>query len=420
MTGQHIQKLLKATASSDHQKLLDSRKAWRAGFDALDELHQTLNETALEVERGFADGVASDDQGTAARGRKAFETLRDDVVAPRRDQMEAAAVVLLTAAQKLNAAELARADMPDSPPGDAPQRPSTFGTEDEADVIRAQRIYNNQVTAHNSAVTAYGDADEKARRKLEDLDAAYVEASEVLAKIHGEPVYPEDLPPPGEPGPGGFPVGPSGQGRPTGPVPVSHPGPTVHIPGFVPGENTGPEQVTPGPVGGTLTNPGPTGPGPTGPGPTTGTGPGSTGGGPGINPAAIGGGLAAGVFGGPGLVKAVRGALSGRGVFGPSPGAIGSSSRTSGAGTLGRSGGAAPGSPVGRNAGRGGGAGGAGGRPGTGTAGGRGRGGGRGVAGAGAGGRGSKGRDEEGRERDLFDDGSDWIDDEGAGPDVLG
>ncbi|MCX6400876.1 MAG: hypothetical protein NTX33_13230 [Propionibacteriales bacterium] len=408
MTGQHIQKLLKATALSDHQKLLDSRKAWLAGFDALDDLHATLDLAAVEVERGFADGVATDEQGTAARGRKAFETLRDDVVAPRRDQMKSAGEVLLTAAQKLNSAELARADMPDSPPGDAPQRPSSYGTEDEFDAIRAQRIYDNQVKTHHSAVTAYGDADEKARKKLEDLDIAYVEASQVLAKIHGEPVYPEDLPPPGEPGPGGFPVGPGGTGHPTTPLPVQHPTPTVHVPGFEPGEDTGSEHVTPGPVGGTLTNPGPA------------NGTGSTGGGGlGINPA-IGGGLAAGVFGGPGLVKAVRGALAGRGVFGPTPGAIGSTARTGGASTLGRSGGATPGSPVSRSGGRGGGGGAGGGRPGPGTAGGRGRGGGRGTPGTGAGGRGRKGRDEEGRERDLFDDGSDWIDDEGAGPDVLG
>ena len=113
---------------------------------------------------------------------------------------------------------------------------------------------------------------------------------------------------------------------------------------------------------------------------------------------------------------------------------IGSTGRIGTSGALGRGGAIAPGSPVTRTgasgaAGRG--AAGRGiagtgspvGRGGRGTAGakGAGRGGRAGVGGIGTG-RGAGKKDEEKKQtpRDLFDDGEDWIDDEGAAPNVLG
>lgn len=414
MTGQHIANLRRATSSSASEKLQDSADAWLGDAVILENMAQILSTTAAKVKKGFSDGKQGAADGTAETGSAVFLRVSSEV-ADRGQQMRDASVALRTSGRALKSAELM--ELPD-PPAPLPERPSTYGTEDDIDAIRAQRSYDATVTRHNADASAFADADEKARVKLQKLDEAYVEASAVLARIHGEPVYPEDLPPGGGPGPGGFPVGPSGGGpRPPGGIPVHPPSTTGHPPpididhgpgpGPGPGGNPDIDHPGPGPVGGTLGNPG---------------GP-HTSGVPGINPI-LGGGIAAGVFGGPGLVNAVRGALGGRGGFGSTNGTIGSTTRTGGSGTLGgRSGGAVPGSQAGRGGGRAGGAGGgrgAGGRGGAapGTAGGRG--GGRGAAAAGAGGRGRKGRDEEGRERDLFDDGSDWIDDEGAGPDVLG
>ncbi len=149
------------------------------------------------------------------------------------------------------------------------------------------------------------------------------------------------------------------------------------------------------------------------------------------------GGLAAAGAGGAVAFGGFRGlqlpsALSSTGVR-----PIGSTGRIGTSGALGRGGAIAPGSPVTRTgasgaAGRGvagrGVAGtgspvGRGGRGGRGTAGaqGAGRGGRAGVGGVGTG-RGAGKKDEEKKQapRDLFDDGEDWIDDEGAMPNVLG
>ena len=147
-----------------------------------------------------------------------------------------------------------------------------------------------------------------------------------------------------------------------------------------------------------------------------------------------GGGLSTGTLGGL-AVGAGGGALALRGLRGgpvlpsalSSTGArpIGSTGRYGASGALGR-GAIAPGSPVARGgaaSGRGGaGAGGIGTRGGRGAAGGKGTGRGAraGTGGIGTGrGRGKKDEEEKQSPRDLFDDGDDWIDDEGAAPDVI-
>jgi hypothetical protein len=142
------------------------------------------------------------------------------------------------------------------------------------------------------------------------------------------------------------------------------------------------------------------------------------------------GGLAAGVGGGALAAGGLRSggllpsSLSSNGVR-----PIGSTGRIGTSGALGRTGSIAPGSPATRpgaaGAGRGvggvgtGGSGNRGGRAGSGGRG-TGRGGRAGAGGLGAG-RGARKKDEEKKQgpRDLFDDGQDWIDDEGAAPDVL-
>jgi hypothetical protein len=154
------------------------------------------------------------------------------------------------------------------------------------------------------------------------------------------------------------------------------------------------------------------------------------------------GGLAAGVGGGALALGGLRGGLLPSALSSSGVRPIGSTGRVGASGALGRGGALAPGSPVSRTgaaAGRGVGAGGIGTQGqgkgnGRGTGGrGTGRGGRAGVGGVGTGrggragaggigtGRGRGKKDEEKKQapRDLFDDGEDWIDDEGAAPDVL-
>lgn len=158
----------------------------------------------------------------------------------------------------------------------------------------------------------------------------------------------------------------------------------------------------------------------------------STGGpGGGVSPGVLGG-VAGGIVGGAALGAIARngglsgllgkGSLSSRGVApigGSSKGSSGVLGRSGagtgaagrGAGTAGRGADAA-----GRGAGAAGRGGGASGRGAGGRAAGSGRGG-----GAGAGGRGGKSKDQrKSADQEHFDDGEDWLDDEGAGPAVLG
>jgi hypothetical protein len=283
--------------------------------------------------------------------------------------------------------------------------------------------------------TSFQDREERARKLADALDRDFEASTEVMKSIHGEPDPPIDN---GGDGPGGpqpiSAVPPRGGGgrpptggvhHPTGVVgePVRDPDHGDHhtdLPDHttpqllpVPTHEVTPPTATPFPDHGTVL-------------PDTGTTGviGSTGSG-GIS-APLAGGL--GVAAGGGLAGAAIGGL--RGVLaltGSVPGAatrpIGSSSRAGAPGALGRGAGAAgTGSPSSRPTGRGaGGRGGLGGRGGAASPGG-GAGGRRGAAGAGAAaGRrgGKKDQDEQGRDRDLFDDGQEWIDDTEAAPGVI-
>lgn len=432
MAGEHLERLKKAMALADSGSLEKSYLAWKSGFDALDALVVTLTAVAPKVEEGFSDGLEPSELGTARAGRAAFDTMRTEVVEPRRAEMKAAAEALVGVKTKLKAAEdEARAEQdgtnPATDPGAPPKEPD-WGSLTPLEALAALNDYISDSGAYTKESKAFGERDERARKLLVDLDGSYATAIPVFEKIHGEPVYPEDVPPGPGSGPGEVPAPSSPVGRPPG-LPPGHPDahPPVSPPVLPPRppvvvELPGPHpEVNPvDPEGpGTITTPvTPIG------GPVPG---GGSGGGFGVNPL-VGGGLAAGVLGGPGLVNAVRGALGGRGASGSSGATIGSTTRKGGSGTLGRSGALAPGSQAGRGTGgRGAGARGAGGR-GTGggrgvpgTAGGRGNSGGRGGGAVGGGTSGRRKDDEQrGNDRDLFDDGNDWIDDEGSGPGVLG
>ncbi|GAA1531670.1 hypothetical protein GCM10009788_38570 [Nocardioides humi] len=359
MAGENIRKLLDVTAHSNSQRLLDVALTWGADGDVLDKVATTLKTAAEEVKRGFSDGVEGDPEGVAERGSKAFLTLHDDVV-ERRDQMYAARRVLNTAGTKLANAEQIKTDTPTEP---SPLRdePSPHDYDLPFEYVIEKAKYDTESAQHSADVTAYAGEDEKARKKLEALDTAYAEASAELAKIHGEPVYPEDVPPPGENVPGGVPGGP-GRQVPTPSDPPKDPpklpppyDPPKDPPPYDPPKDPPPYDPPKLPPPYDPPDPGdpgrPVGP-PVGPPVLTPGGPGG-----GINPIAAGV-VGAGVVGAPGIANAVRGALAGRGLVpGQQVGRIGATSRTGGPGALGR-GGAVQGSPVSRGAGGRGGAGG--------------------------------------------------------------
>jgi hypothetical protein len=279
--------------------------------------------------------------------------------------------------------------------------------------------YADKVSTYNGKVSTYGDADEKAREKIQTLLTRYDEAYTALQKIEGQPKKPgeNDDKGPGGPGIPHVPLIPSPNGTMPGhwvgtsPLPdgsdIDFPDPT-DVGGIGDGGGVGGvHPVAAPPIVHTLNPDLP----PLDYDPEIGSG-----GGPNlgqVGPAVLGGGLAAGAFGAPGLIRGLKGLVGGRGLSGSSVGSIGASARTGGPGALGRGavgGPGAAGSPVSRAGGRGSGAAG---RPCRGGAGGRG-----GVAGA-AGGRGRRRDQREGEDRDLFDDGQDWVDDEGAAPGVL-
>jgi len=403
MAGENLRRLQAAVDNAREESLEDSELAWRKGHRGLEKLSETLTDTADKAFEGFSDGLAADEQGTAHRAKQVFLQLRADVVEPRRKQMGDAAEALKEARKKLHLARNASKGSTNLP--DKPESPDWTVVNPNDPAIRLK--YAKDLSKYNDKVDDLNARDETARKALQDLNDSYGNASAVFAKIHGEPVYPEDLPPPGEePGPGGR-HGSPGASRvsisgPSTATPGTPSQPQVEVPHpYLPGPGDIPDSGgygTPHPVGGTLGRPD--------------AAPG------GISPLA-GGTVAAGLLGGPGLFRGIRGALSSRAVFGPKAAAIGSTNRPMGQQTLGRSGSVSPGSQVNRaGGGRG-----AGGRGVGGSQGGRGRGGSAGRRGAAAGsgrGRGRGKNDPEGRDDlDLWDDGSDWIDDEGMGPAVL-
>jgi hypothetical protein len=218
------------------------------------------------------------------------------------------------------------------------------------------------------------------------------------------------------PGGGDTPAGGGNDGGDTTTLPEPGPGPGVDEPPVHTGVPAGPggPATTPGPIAGSPTTPGGGSIGAIG-------GVGAAAGG------ALGGAAAAGLAGGlagglNGLVPVSggRGGLSASGVRG-----IGSTARAGAGSVLGRGGAGATGrAGAGGTAGRSSGGSGRSSRSAGGSAAGRGSRGAAGSRGAGAGagagsGRGGKDKKRQSEERDLFDDGADWLDDEDAAPGLL-
>ncbi|GAA1502766.1 hypothetical protein [Nocardioides humi] len=401
MTGQHLNDLLHRTAGMSSKDVAASKLAWEATATALGTIQTALNDGKEALVKGF---------GERETGSEAMAVF-DGAVARingRQQEMADVATALEHAATAMKSAETAADKAPDAPADTPPAAPPSTG--DIADDVTALKQHASEVNAYNHTVTAYGNADEEARKKVARLLERYDEAYTALSKVEGEPVDDDGGGQDDDTDTGGGHVPPVRHGSvPTGTWISDDTGqhvPGVDDPSADPGAAAGAgPAVRPPPI--STLDPDLELPDQSGPG---GTGLGLSQGAPGV----IGGVTAAGVFGAPGLVRGIRGLLSGRGLSG-SVGAIGSTTRAGAPGSLGRGGAATPGSPVSRAGGRTGGAGV--GRRGGG-AGGRGSGGRGGAAAAGTAGR--RKRDErDGEDRDLFDDGQEWIDDEGAAPGVL-
>ncbi|MEV4999545.1 hypothetical protein [Nocardioides sp. LML1-1-1.1] len=416
MAGQNIAELQQWTAGMNENDVATSQMAWFNVAGVLQTVSTALKGVAPALKEGFGD---SDIAETAP---VAFTNAADKLEEQRPPMLKASKALdeVQTAMKNATATSGTKVDEP----GPAPQQENYPGIPIVADLKFAA-----DTAKHVADVAAYNAHDAQAGERLAALKKSYTAAVTVFKEIHGDPYIPVDPddstggngPTGRRPSPGGGvkPVRPIGtiigddddpgkdDDRPDRPDPVDPP-----LPPRPPIDN-GVDENWP------TFDPDPTDPvGPYPGGPNAG---GGGGGGGGISPGLIGGGLAAGgALAAPGAIKGLSGMLSRAGLSGG--GTIGASSRAGGPGALGRSGAGTPGSPTSRGAG-GRGAGGRAGAPGA--QGGRGRGGaggrgGRGAAGAGGGrGRGKKDQ-ENGADQELYDDGQDWLDDEGAGPSVLG
>lgn len=285
-----------------------------------------------------------------------------------------------------------------------------------------QATYNTQNSTYQSTS---GDREQQAQQHMQNIDTAMTTAITAMKDIHQQPDSPSTPTDGSGAGGGGGVAMPAG--APVGTVPTSTRHPGVTTPVGVTGTTGGPDPVgtthhhPAGPTGPTHVTDPPQGPGHTvpvwgGPGgsdggstwngtdPSAGQ-PSSAGfpGGIGLGAAVLGGGLVAGA-GGIAGIRALGGSLAEEGV-------LGLSGRGAGApAVLGKGLSAAA---VEEGA--------AGGRVGAGGGGGVGAGSRGGGAGAGAGGRGrGKGKKRpDGEHGDMWDDGEDWIDDEGVAPGVL-
>lgn len=413
MVGEHIHELKARAHSMTPEHIEESRKAWINASNALLSVGRRLEKAAPRLLAGFGDS----DIGNTARDT--FQSAGAKILTRQEDLHAAAQTLEPVYAAAYDAKAAAGQSVQD--PGERPTPTDPIGT--GMSPAEAMTHDAKQMRAYNQRVASFGAADDEARLKLQALDRSYDDAAAVLARIHGDP----DVPGPGSrddsaggSGDGNVPV--SGTGAPYGHVPLvgsGGPHPVTHVPGHTTGTPPLIEPVEPG----YQPTPGhePDGSAASGSGSVASIADaeddGRSGG---VGPAVIGGATAAGAFAAaPGLVKGIRGLVGSR-LPTSGTGAIGASARTGGPGSLGRPGNAGtPGSQTNRGAGRPGGRSGsrAGGRDATGTASGRGTGGSGAAAGAQRGGR---KRDEEGRdERDLFDDGQEWLDDEGTGPGVL-
>jgi hypothetical protein len=432
--GPKAQQLKQYVDAADDAALYAAGEQWSTGEKILRAVAKHL------AERGRTFGT--DERfsgGTADAASKAFQH-SSEKMEDRADQMRQGSQAFHDAAHAVVQARKVSHQLDANAGDQPPHQPPDHGD------AKAQSDYQTQ---KRQFWDRYADSETSADHAITALSENHTRQAKVFQSIHGETA------PPAAPGPGG---GASGGGA-AAPPPVAHlpstgpvrppgdGGPVVphhtHEPTTLPGGGHGPHGGDGGPT--TVTAPGPApgvhppgpygvpaGPGAVSPtGPLTGplgagampAGPGGVGAVGGVGAAAggaLGGALAAGLAGGlngglGGLngvvpVGSARGGLAANGVRG-----IGSTGRTGVGSVLGR--GSAAGRPgaggmAGRNASRSGR--GAAGRGSRGTAGSR-----RG-AGAGAGaGRGGKDKKRQGEERDLFDDGDDWLDDEDAAPGVL-
>lgn len=391
---------------------------WRRCADILDEVSRSLAlASAKDQKIGGRTGPA-----LGAAFRRTSTSMNE-----RANVLRKGSMALGDASQVLLEAETAKVQMDQRHPTmDAPapyQKPVGQPTEED---LQEQTRHQRKVQAYQET---YAARERISQEWASRIDEVFLHSIQVMKQIHGEPDRkinddddtrgrrPIDVPSTREgrrPVPGGDDHdGLDDDYQPTDPDDPHDPtDPDDHDPGD-PHDPTDPDgQGDPG------------GPQHDGPPHVGGVGPGTIGG---IAAGGLIGGLAVRGLRNGGL--ALPGAVSSTGVR-----PIGSSGRVGASGPLGRSGAVAPGTPVTRTGagGRGvtgrGAAGtgspvGRGGKGGPGGPGGKGTG--RGARGAAGGigtgrGRGKKDEDEQQVKRDLFDDGDDWLDDEGAAPDVLG
>jgi hypothetical protein len=433
--GPDQQRLLDYVTPGRDDHLMTAEDQWRKGASILSQMATQLRAKARAI-RESSDVEFSG--ATAATAADAFDATAVTMDTKSKDMHDGSAA-FGSASSALQHAQAASDHLEKHAPGPFPKDPGIPPGSSQPEDVKAQSDYDTAVTKYWHD---YHANERAARHAIATLEANHTEQAKVFQRIHGE------VPPTQTGGGGGG--NPVDQGTPattthvpggglTGPghatFDPSHnttgdPHPTVIHPGL-PDEtgfnlppHTGP--VDPGVPQGPGVHQGPSVPaGPGLPGPvggvgTVGGGAGAMGGVGAVAGGALGGAAAAGLAAGGlngglnGLMPAgaggVRGSLSASGVRG-----IGATSRTGVGSVLGRgtgaSGRAGAGGMAGSKSGRGGGRS-------TVSRGARGRAGGRAGAGAGAG-RGGKDKKRQGEERDLFDDGSDWIDDEDAAPGLI-
>jgi hypothetical protein len=383
-----------------------------------------------EVARALDNAAAMDVRGSTGTSMKGAFTRSAKSVREKIERLEEGRTALIDAHTAIITARQDRVALDADNPGLT--APGDFRPDPEKSPEENQTARGLHQGAVNDYWDRYARREAEARRIADSLDTKYADSVEVMKRIHGETeptVYPPTkgkgyLPKPVKPGSPLTPPGsvdppahwdPSREWEPTeprhhDPLDPHHPTDPTHPP-----RPTDPHDPFDPHV-------------PSDPG--------------GFDPVTTGGAVLGGGLGLAGLTNAIRGGLAvpGQAVRASGPvRPIGSTSRAAVSGALGRSGAMGAGSPttagrgaggraggvggtrgaVGRGVGAGAGAAQAGRNQGGRAAGGRGAGG-RGAAASGvAGGRRGGGKDEDQKtaDRDLFDDGQDWIaDDEGASP----
>ena len=174
MSGQNIARLAAAVAGMTPSDVRTSIDAWTDGATSLEAVSLALTQAAPRIRRGF--GVDSQ-AGKAAE--KVLTAMRDEVVTPRMADMTRASAALGEVRDAMRRAEAAQTAMPTSAPGEAPTYTGTAGETHED--ITALKIYASKMRIHNQQVAAYGDADEKARQQVEDVNTTYRDAAAVMA-----------------------------------------------------------------------------------------------------------------------------------------------------------------------------------------------------------------------------------------------